>query len=131
MTKTQESFAEDLISFLRKWGGMALYHETRELRVDVQRHDRSLAVELLKDYGLIEVYQNQGLRLTKEGWEFPGFKEYRNDLEKRRSREDLIQDLTMTQLRKEIFHLKNWWWIGLINLLVSGFIAFLVAKYTT
>lgn len=130
MTKDQEELAQRIIEMHRARKG--ILHQRNIDNIEWPHfHDREVVMGALKDYGLIErVYNRTSYRLTKDGWVFPGFAEYREKLLEEEENENLIKNLTIQQLRKDIFQLKNWWWIALLNAGISGIVAYLVSVYS-
>lgn len=129
MTQEQEELAEQLIEMHKAKKGL-LYFTQAELIRWPHGNDRAVVYGMLKDFGIIQQEGNGATRLTKYGNEFPGFPEYRRRKQQEEDQEDLIRDLTVDQLKKDIFQLRNWWWILLINILLSGLTSWLVAVFS-
>lgn len=131
MTPEQEEFAEQIINELKDNDGIM---DTGRLNASVHANafpNELLVKERLCDMELVEYRARKTeMALLPNGFNFVSFEALRNEEIAKKTKEDQISDLTLEQLKKSLFQLKNWWWILLINIVLSGIIAFVVAMMT-
>lgn len=91
---------------------------------------RDAAIQHAKTLGFIQPRGRNSFELTSEGLEViksKGIQEYQSDLESKEEKETIIQNLTIKQLKGNIFHLKYW----LLILLLSGVVGFVTGNFET
>lgn len=90
--------------------------------------NKNVIIDALLERGILTYMgENQYVtRLTEYGWEFPGFEKHRLEKKETKETEKTINDLTIKQLKGNIFHLKYWW----LLLLVSGVIGLITGNIT-
>jgi len=89
---------------------------------------RRSAIEEAKTFRLIQHRKGHSYELTQEGLkalELGGISQYHKDLKIKESRDESIKDLTIEQLKSNIFQIKYWW----IILIISGIIGFITGNF--
>lgn len=127
MTKEQEKIAEKIISLHKEKDGKVTADQLHHFIEFKESMDSILIMRALEELNIIEYFGNSKYwsRLTEYGWKFPGFELF-HKIEKEMSEKDkLITDLTIKQLRGNIFQLKYWW----LLILISGIIGFITGNF--
>lgn len=132
MTPEQEKIAEVFISSLKNNGGQSINWRdfTKE---GATKQIMSIIVSALKEpeWDLVKEAATGSTMtlLTKKGWEFESFDAYRQNKSKETTTKSIIETLTIKQLKGDIFQLKYWWLLILINIAVTIAIAWLTKSW--
>ena len=132
MTSEQEKIAESFISALKSNGGRPI--NWREFTNEgATKQIMNIIVLALKEpeWDLVKEAApgNTMTLLTKKGWEFESFEVYRQNKGKEATTKSIIETLTIKQLKGDIFQLKYWWLLILINIAVTIAIAWLTKSW--
>jgi hypothetical protein len=120
MDKDLEQEINSVLTECQENGWVTWHRDTPEIRNKAIRHGKTLR--------FIQPKGRHSFELTSEGLkaiELGGVNEYRNDLESKDSKDDLIKTLTIKQLKGNIFQVRYWWLI----LLISGIIGFITGNF--
>lgn len=132
MTPEQEQIAESLIAEMKRQKGTINWKPFRDTN-SIDGMDMTVVVKGLRELGIIENFHGDTtvIRLTEKlGWTFPGFEAQRHLDKSEKETKSTIETLTIKQLKGDIFQLKHWWWILIINAAISIVVA-LVVKWLT
>lgn len=133
MTPEQEKIAELFISSLKNNNGNPI--NWREFKAEgATKQAMAIIVSALKEpeWDLVkEIAPGNTLTLlTNKGWNFDTFESHRKRKFKEETTKNTIETLTIEQLKGDIFQLKNWYWIIVINAAVSIIVALLIKWLT-
>lgn len=91
------------------------------------------AIEIAQTMGLLTPngkhsfdLTNQGLEVIHEG----GFELFQKKTEEEKRTDREIKDLTLKELKKNIFQLEYWWLFLLMNVFLSGLVSYIVIYLT-
>ena len=90
------------------------------------------AIPKAKTLEVIKQKGSNSFELTQKGSEaikLGGISQYLNDLASKENKDELIQNLTIKQLKGNIFQIKWWWVILLINGIISGLFGFIAGNF--
>ena len=129
MTLNQEKQAEAVIQLHKDNDSLVDKDQLNyHIKFDTQKDD-IIILAALEELGILE-YQNSDrymTRLTEYGWKFPGFEAVKLTEKENTNKETLIKDLTINQLKGNIFQMKLWW----VLLLINVFTALIISNFTT
>ena len=128
MTPEHEKIAESFISELKSNGGRPI--NWRDFANEgATKQIMNTIVSALKEpeWDLVKEASpgTTMTLLTKKGYEFESFDTYRQNKNKEVTTKSIIETLTIKQLKGDIFQLKYWWLLILINIAVTIAIAWL------
>lgn len=132
MTPEQEQIAESLIAEMKRQKGAINWKPFRDTN-SIDAMDMTVVVKALREKEIIENFHGDTtvIRLTeRNGWPFIGFEAQRHLDQKEKETKSTIETLTIKQLKGDIFQLKYWYWILIINAVASVIIALVVKRLT-
>ena len=91
------------------------------------------AINISVTKGFLTKKSSHSYMMTESGFEVitsGGYKSYVQQVNSEKDYDNEIKQLTIKQLRGNVFHLKYWWLLLLINVIVSGIISYLVIYLT-
>jgi len=127
MTQDQENTAEEIIQLHKEKDGTVTSDQLHKF-IGFEKSNQSIIImTALEELGIIEYMGSHRYRsrLTEYGWRFPGFTENRQSEKESFDKDNLIKELTIKQLKGNIFQLKYWW----LLLLISGLIGFISGNF--
>lgn len=128
----QYCVADELLKFLYECGGTAMSDDYYDhlMKKCNKPYDLYSIFPILNELDLIEIVNEEQVtvRLKKKGYEAAkmGLDKYFEAVSESEIREKQIQELTIKELRGNIFHVSKWWVILLINAVITFLIAYLL-----
>lgn len=105
---------DSVLNECHKSGRTVINKSISSLRID--------AINYASRHGFIFEKESNQYELTRQGdlvIESGSFLNYKSDVQKTQQREEIIKELTLKQLKGDIFQIKNWWLILLFSALLS------------
>lgn len=122
MNIEQEQLAERIIEIHKANKGVSNKDHLNECIAFDNILNKIVIIDALIELGILKYIGSDQYttRLTEYGWEFPGFEKHRREQNEKKDTEKTINDLTIKQLKGNIFQLKYWW----LLLLASGVVGY-------